>query len=99
MGALLVPPNMEDVKPHMVKQTITYSDGTETVINYRGKVVNGVLVSDVVPQEEVVEESVEETVELPEVEITEEVTTDGQPPVGGEGDKSMDVPPSNPVSE
>ncbi len=33
-------------KPHMVKQTITYSDGTETVINYRGVVENGVLTED-----------------------------------------------------
>jgi hypothetical protein len=31
------------MKPHMVKQTITYSDGTETVINYRGVIENGVL--------------------------------------------------------
>ncbi len=26
---------MEEIKPWMVKQTITFSDGTETVINYR----------------------------------------------------------------
>lgn len=32
--------------PHMVKQTITYSDGTETVINYRGVIVDGVLTED-----------------------------------------------------
>lgn len=57
-------------KPHMVKQTITYSDGTETVINYRGKFVDGVLVPD---KPEVVEEKEEETIELPEVEETEEV--------------------------
>lgn len=31
---------------HIVKQTITYSDGTETVINYRGVIVNGVLTED-----------------------------------------------------
>lgn len=30
----------------MVKQTITYSDGSETVINYRGKIVDGVLIPD-----------------------------------------------------
>lgn len=35
-----------DQKPHMVKQTITYSDGTETVINYRGPIVDGVLIED-----------------------------------------------------
>ena len=35
-----------DPKPHMVKQTITYSDGTETVINYRGVIVDGVLIED-----------------------------------------------------
>lgn len=30
----------------MVKQTITYSDGSETVINYRGRIVDGVLIPD-----------------------------------------------------
>lgn len=34
------------MEAHMVKQTITYSDGTETVINYRGVITNGVLVED-----------------------------------------------------
>jgi hypothetical protein len=37
---------MEEVKPHMVKQIIVYSDGTETVINYRGVIENGVLTED-----------------------------------------------------
>lgn len=32
--------------PHMVKQTIHYSDGTEKVINYRGVIVDGVLTPD-----------------------------------------------------
>lgn len=27
--------------PHMVKQVIVYSDGSETVINYRGTIENG----------------------------------------------------------
>lgn len=31
---------------HMVQQVIKYSDGTETVINYRGKIVDGVLIPD-----------------------------------------------------
>lgn len=30
----------------MVQQVIKYSDGTETVINYRGVIVDGVLMSD-----------------------------------------------------
>lgn len=32
--------------PHMVQQVIKYSDGTETVINYRGVIVDGVLTED-----------------------------------------------------
>lgn len=32
--------------PHMVKQTITFSDGSETVISYRGVIVDGVLTPD-----------------------------------------------------
>ena len=36
----------EKVIPHMTKQTITYSDGSETVINYRGVIVDGVLIPD-----------------------------------------------------
>ena len=54
--------------PHMVKQTITYSDGTETVINYRGVIVDGIL------KEDNPVHAVEETVETPEVveETTEE---------------------------
>lgn len=37
---------MEAPKPHMVQQVIKFSDGTETVINYRGVVENGVLIED-----------------------------------------------------
>jgi len=31
---------------HMVRQIIQYSDGSETVINYRGVIENGVLTED-----------------------------------------------------
>ena len=51
---------MSEQKAHMVKQTITFSDGTETVINYRGVIENGVLTPDKK------EEAVEEPVEVPE---------------------------------
>jgi len=47
---------MENKKPYMVKQTITFSDGTETVINYRGVIENGVLLSEE-PVVEVTEEN------------------------------------------
>lgn len=57
--------------PYMVKQTITYSDGTETVINYRGKIVNGEVIVDNVP-EEVKEEVSEEPTLVEEVEPSEE---------------------------
>lgn len=57
-----------ETKPHMVQQIIKYSDGTETVINYRGVIENGVLIPDA--QEEV-EETVE-TVEAPAEEPKEE---------------------------
>lgn len=30
----------------MVEQVIKYSDGSETVISYRGKIVDGVLIPD-----------------------------------------------------
>lgn len=32
--------------PHMVEQVIKYSDGTETVISYRGVIEDGVLTED-----------------------------------------------------
>lgn len=35
-----------DEVPHMVQQVIKYSDGTETVINYRGVITDGVLKED-----------------------------------------------------
>jgi len=64
---------MEEVKPHMVKQTITFSDGTETVINYRGVVVDGVLTED--NPTPMVEENEEKKVEVEEkVEPEEEKT-------------------------
>lgn len=44
-----------DQKPHMVEQVIKYSDGTETVIKYRGVIVNGVLTPKKI--EEVTEET------------------------------------------
>ncbi len=31
---------------HMIRQIIQYSDGTETVIDYRGVIENGVLTED-----------------------------------------------------
>lgn len=39
-----------EVKPHMVQQIIKYSDGTETIINYRGVIVDGVLTPDVIEE-------------------------------------------------
>lgn len=59
-GAQVLPtgqhlPNM-DVQPHMVEQVIKYSDGSETVIKYRGVIVDGVLTAD----------KVEETSDLPQ---------------------------------
>ena len=72
------------VVPHMVKQIIVYSDGTEKVINYRGVIVNGVLTPDVIeegvaeapaeaPVEDAVETPVEETPADEEVSASEEV--------------------------
>lgn len=63
--------------PHMVKQIIVYSDGTEKVINYRGVIVDGVLTPDVIEEGVVkdapAEESVEEStlVEDPEEDLDE----------------------------
>ena len=53
----------------MVKQIIKFSDGTETVINYKGVVVNGELIPDKenTMSEEVQEEVTEGAVEAPEV--------------------------------
>lgn len=48
---------------HMVEQVIKFSDGTETVIKYRGVIVDGVLIPDKIeetstaePQPSVVDE-------------------------------------------
>lgn len=49
---------------HMVQQIIKYSDGTETVINYRGVIVDGELMSEeeVIVEDAAAEEVVEEVV-------------------------------------
>ncbi len=71
----------------MVKQTITFSDGSETVINYRGVIVDGVLQSEPITNnkstmddetevETPQETPVEETVETPEEETKQEVDAD-----------------------
>lgn len=64
---------MEENKPHMVQQVIKYSDGTETVINYRGVIVDGVLAEDAPVEEVVAVEPVEEIVEIPEVVEAESI--------------------------
>jgi hypothetical protein len=46
---------------HMVEQVIKYSDGTETVIKYRGVIKDGVLMADEEKQEV-----------APEIEATDE---------------------------
>ena len=61
----------------MVKQVITFSDGSEKVINYRGKIVDGVLIPDVAEEgvaEAVPESPVAEAVEAPveETPVSEE---------------------------
>lgn len=77
----------EEVKPHMVKQTITYSDGTETVVNYRGVVKDGVLTPDKVEDEDKeLEEKEEEKASEPEEKKEEEAT-------------EFEAKPSEPVSE
>jgi len=49
-------------KAHIVKQVIHYSDGTETVINYRGVIVDGVLTEDkpAVPKKKTLVEKIKE---------------------------------------
>lgn len=61
-----------ETKPHVVKQTITFSDGTETVINYRGVIENGVLIPDAPEEVEVAKEETVEAVETPAEEVKEE---------------------------
>ncbi len=74
---------MSEKAPHMVKQVLTFSDGSETVINYRGEIVNGELIPDVAeegvaevapeaPVEEAVEAPVEETPAPEEAPASEE---------------------------
>lgn len=61
---------------HMVEQVIKYSDGSETVIKYRGVIVDGVLISEKIEEgvEEapVIEAPVEEVVEAP-IEVVESI--------------------------
>ena len=61
----------EEVKPHMVKQTITYSDGTETVVNYRGVIKDGVLTPDKVEDDEAEEKELEIPEEEEDVFVSE----------------------------
>ena len=61
----------------MVKQVIHYSDGTETTINYRGVIVDGVLTPDVISNETNMDEEVkqpeaEAPAEVPAEEVAEE---------------------------
>ena len=59
-------------KAHMVKQVIHYSDGSETVINYRGVIEDGVLTPD---KPEDAHFASEPEVEA-ESEVAEEVTSE-----------------------
>ncbi len=59
-------------EPHMVEQVIKYSDGTETVVSYRGVIVDGVLTPNT---EEKPAEAKEEVSEVP-AEEKEEVQAD-----------------------
>lgn len=71
-----------DTKPYMVKQTITFSDGTETVLNYTQnenqaeieKTVAEAIEGHTSDEDaEIVNETVAETTET-EVEVVEEST-------------------------
>lgn len=67
-------------KVHMVEQVIKYSDGSETVIKYRGVIEDGVLIADA-PEHSEPSAAEEEPVSVPEeaeeeVVVTDEVTTD-----------------------
>lgn len=58
----------------MVQQSIKYSDGTETVINYRGKIVDGVLIPDeIINEKNMDDEKIETPVEEKEPETLAEV--------------------------
>ncbi len=68
----------------MIKQVITFSDGSETVINYRGVIHDGVLTLDKAeegaetpaeaPVAEAVEAPVEEAPVVPEALVSEETS-------------------------
>ncbi len=60
----------------MVKQTIEFSDGSETVIEYRGKIVDGVLLPDNVENmsDETEVEGAEVAEEAAPEEVSEETT-------------------------
>jgi len=64
-------------KPHMVEQIIKFSDGTETVIKYRGVIENGVLIPDA-PEEHVSEPSVAEEVPAEVPEAAEEAAVESE---------------------
>lgn len=61
-------------KAHMVKQVIHYSDGTETTINYRGVIVDGVLTPDVISNET----NMDEEVKQPEAEALVEAPVEAE---------------------
>lgn len=74
---------------HMVQQIIKYSDGTQTVIDYKGEIVNGVLIpdeetdmSDENTEEVVAEDVVIDVTSVPEATTeeggSEEVTSEGK---------------------
>lgn len=74
---------MSEQAPHMVKQVIHFSDGSEKVINYRGVIVDGVLTPDVI-EEGIVKDTpapVEEAVEAPveEAPVSEEAPAEQAP--------------------
>jgi len=60
---------MSEKIPHMVEQIIKFSDGTETVIKYRGVIENGILMED---QPNVGAEAVPEPEEVVEAALAEE---------------------------
>lgn len=59
---------------HMVEQVIKYSDGTETVIKYRGVIVDGVLTPDVIDNEK----PMDENKEIPVVAVPEETEAEAE---------------------
>lgn len=73
------PLNMD--KPYMVRQIIKFSDGTETIINYKKNInmeTNEVeIVEEVGGESEVVAEVVEETAPVVEEEVVAESVEEG----------------------